>query len=76
MRKITAKSKRESSGRIKEIVPVKLEDRVTQERRLLARGIIVAPVQKRRKSDKWPKPPGNVSDKVMERIWREERDGR
>jgi hypothetical protein len=24
----------------------------------------------------WPEPPGNVSDKVMEQVWREERESR
>jgi hypothetical protein len=24
----------------------------------------------------WPDPPGNISDEVMERLWREEREGR
>lgn len=58
------------------IVPIRLEDRSEQERRLVARGVLTPPIKKRPASVSWPEPPGNVSDKVMERLWREEREGR
>jgi prevent-host-death family protein len=58
------------------IVPVRLEDRSEREQRLVARGVLTPPLKKRPRSASWPKPPGNVSDKVMEQIWREEREGR
>ena len=47
-----------------------------QEHRLIALGILKPPVKKRPASFSWPKPPGNVSDKVMEQVWRDEREGR
>jgi prevent-host-death family protein len=56
------------------IVPVRLKDQSAQERRLIARGILVPPEKKRPAA--WPEPPGNVSGKVMERVWREERENR
>ena len=58
------------------IVPCHLEDRSEQERRLVARGVLAPPLKKRSASLSWPKPPGNVSDKTMEQVWREERKGR
>ena len=58
------------------IVPVRLEDLSEQEKRLVARGVLKPPTKKRRATGAWPNPPGNVSDEVMERVWREERDGR
>jgi len=58
------------------IVPVRLEDRSEQERRLVARGVLTPPMKKRPVSVSWPEPPGNVPDKVMERIWQEERESR
>jgi prevent-host-death family protein len=58
------------------IVPCYLEDRTQQERRLVARGILTPPLKRRPTSFSWPEPPGNVSDKTMEQIWREERDDR
>jgi len=58
------------------IVPVRLEDRSQQEQRLVARGVLVPPLRKRPVPVLWPAPPGNVSDEVMEQIWREEREGR
>ncbi|MGA2416421.1 MAG: type II toxin-antitoxin system prevent-host-death family antitoxin [Candidatus Sulfotelmatobacter sp.] len=54
------------------IVPCSLDDEPERERRLIARGILVPPKKKRRSP--LPSPAGNVSDEVMERIWREERD--
>jgi prevent-host-death family protein len=54
------------------IVPCSTEDEPERERRLIARGILTPPLKKRRSP--LPAPAGNVSDEVMERIWREERD--
>jgi prevent-host-death family protein len=56
------------------IVPCSASDQPERERRLIARGILTPPKKKRRSS--LPPPAGNVSDEVMERIWREEREGR
>ncbi len=58
------------------IVPIRLEDLSEQERRLVARGILTPPLKKRSGPVAWPEPPGNVPGKVMERLWREERDSR
>lgn len=56
------------------IVPCHLEGRSAQERRLVARGVLAPPLKKRPPSASWPEPPGNVSDKAMEQVWREERE--
>jgi antitoxin (DNA-binding transcriptional repressor) of toxin-antitoxin stability system len=58
------------------IVPCNLEGSSEQERRLIARGVLTPPRQKRPDSATWPAPPGNVPDKVMRRVWRQEREGR
>jgi prevent-host-death family protein len=58
------------------IVPCHLRDHSEQEQRLVARGLLTLPLKKRSVSESWPEPPGNVSDKVMEQVWREEREGR
>jgi prevent-host-death family protein len=58
------------------IVPCPLEDLSEQERRLVARGILAPPLKKRPVPASWPEPPGNVSDKAMEQVWREERESR
>lgn len=58
------------------IVPVELEDLSEPEKRLIARGVLLPPLRKRPAQVSWPKPPGKVSDAVMEQVWREERDGR
>lgn len=57
------------------IVPCLVQDLSEQERRLVARGVLIPPLKKRR-GVAWPEPPGNVSDEIMEKIWREERQGR
>ncbi len=57
------------------IVPCRLSDYAPQERRLVARGVLI-PALKRRSSATWPQPPGDVSDEVMEQVWREERESR
>lgn len=58
------------------IVPIRLEDRSAQEQRLVARGVLTPPLRRRPRSVSWPEPPGDVSDEVMEQVWREEREGR
>lgn len=56
------------------IVPCRLDDQTERERHLIARGVLAPPKKKRRAP--LPPPAGNVSDEVMERIWREERENR
>ena len=56
------------------IVPIRLEDHSEQERRLVARGVLAPPLKRRPAS--WPEPPGNVSDEVMDQLWRHERENR
>jgi len=58
------------------IVPIRLEDRSQQERRLIARGVLTPPLKKRSVVVSWPAPPGNIPDEVMEEMWREERESR
>ena len=58
------------------IVPVRSADYSRQEQELIARGVLAPPLKKRAGSRPWPQPPGNVPDEVMERLWREEREGR
>ena len=58
------------------IVPCLLEDTPARERALIARGILTPPLKRRSSSKPWPNPPGNVSDEVMEQVWREEREDR
>ena len=54
------------------IIPCSTVDEAAREQRLIARGILVPPKKTRRSP--LPAPAGNVSDEVMERLWREERD--
>ncbi len=56
------------------IVPCRLSDHAQQERRLVARSVLIPPLK--RSSATWPQPPGDVSDEVMEQVWREERESR
>jgi prevent-host-death family protein len=58
------------------IVPCHLEEHTEQERRLVAQGVLAPPNKLRSASLSWPDPPGHVSDETMERVWREEREGR
>jgi hypothetical protein len=51
-----------------------VDNEAERERRLIARGVLVPPKKKQRSP--LPSPAGNVSDEVMERVWREEREGR
>jgi prevent-host-death family protein len=57
------------------IVPIRLEGHSAQEQRLIARGILTPPL-KRRSVAVWPEPPGDFSDKLIEKLWRQEREGR
>jgi prevent-host-death family protein len=58
------------------IVPCRLDDDSEQEQRLVARGVLTPPLKQRHSSVSWPVPPGNVSDKIMEQVWRKERNDR
>jgi prevent-host-death family protein len=58
------------------IVPCRLEGQSEQEQRLVANGLLRLPLDKRPASVSWPEPPGNVSDEVIQQVWREEREGR
>jgi prevent-host-death family protein len=58
------------------IVPCPAEEYSRQEQRLIARGILTPPLKRRPSARAWPQPPGNVPNELMERIWREEREGR
>jgi antitoxin (DNA-binding transcriptional repressor) of toxin-antitoxin stability system len=58
------------------IVPCRLQGLSEQEQRLVARGVLTPPLKKRPAAVSWPEPPGNVSDEVIERVWREERESR
>jgi prevent-host-death family protein len=57
------------------IVPCDISDHSEQQKRLVARGVLTPP-RKPRSSTALPNPPGNVSDEVMEQVWREERESR
>ena len=58
------------------IVPYRASQRPGQEQRLVARGVLTPPSKKRSATGSWPKPPGHVSDEVMQQLWREEREDR
>jgi prevent-host-death family protein len=58
------------------IVPCRFTDHSGQEERLVSRGALTLPLKKRPASISWPQPPGNVSDEVMEQVWRDERESR
>jgi prevent-host-death family protein len=58
------------------IVPCLLEDQPERERELVARGVLTPPLKQRSSPVSWPEPPGSVPDKVIEQIWREERENR
>ena len=47
-----------------------------QEKKLIAGGVLTPPLKQRTRSFSWPKPPGNISDKIMEQVLRDEREGR
>ena len=56
------------------LVPCHVQDLSKQEKRLVARGVLTPSLKKRRSPSSWPQPPGNVSDEVMEQLWRDERE--
>jgi prevent-host-death family protein len=58
------------------IVPCSTDDEPERERRLIARGVLTPPLKRQRSPVSWPDPPGNISDEVMEQLWREEREDR
>jgi antitoxin (DNA-binding transcriptional repressor) of toxin-antitoxin stability system len=58
------------------IVPCHSSDLSEQEQRLVARGALSPPAQKRPSRVDWPEPPGPVPDEVMEKVWQEEREDR
>jgi prevent-host-death family protein len=58
------------------IVPCRTNDRSKQEQRLIARGVLTPPLKRRLSTVSLPEPPGDISDDVMEQVWREERQGR
>jgi antitoxin (DNA-binding transcriptional repressor) of toxin-antitoxin stability system len=54
-----------------------IEEYDERERRLIAKGILTPPKATRPEGYRLPRPTGRmISDKVMEQVWREERDGR
>jgi prevent-host-death family protein len=57
------------------IIPCRIEEQSEREQRLVARGLLTPPLS-RRSSLSWPEPPGNVGDKVIARVWQEERKDR
>jgi antitoxin (DNA-binding transcriptional repressor) of toxin-antitoxin stability system len=59
------------------VAPGVVADEDEHRRRLIAKGIITPAKMPRVEGQKWPEPPGPmISDEVMDRVWREERDGR
>jgi len=58
------------------IIPITSDEYSAQERRLIAKGVMIPPRRKRKASDPWPEPAGNIPDKVMKEVWRREREGR
>jgi prevent-host-death family protein len=58
------------------IVPCSANDQPERERQLIARGILTPPMKRRIGPVAWPSPPGNISDEVVEQVWREERESR
>jgi antitoxin (DNA-binding transcriptional repressor) of toxin-antitoxin stability system len=67
----------DSDGPLARIVPLETEDEyAAQERRLIARGVLTAPLEPMSETETWPEPPGNVPAEVMAQLWREEREGR
>jgi prevent-host-death family protein len=58
------------------IVPCHLEDYSEQEKRLIARGVLMPAKKTRRPLTPLPKPVGNIPDDVADQLWNEEREGR
>jgi antitoxin (DNA-binding transcriptional repressor) of toxin-antitoxin stability system len=59
---------------IARISPIRADEHSERMQRLIARGIVDPPAK--RGPNKWPQPPGNVSAEAIERMWREDREGR
>lgn len=55
------------------LIPCSPEDHPGTER-LIARGILKAPLKKRSSAISWPRPPGNVTAETMQKVWQQERD--
>ena len=47
-----------------------------QEGRLIARGVLTPPCRRRKPGELLPEPSGYVLDEIMQKLWREEREGR
>jgi antitoxin (DNA-binding transcriptional repressor) of toxin-antitoxin stability system len=47
-------------------------------RRLIAKGILSPPLEPGKMDEPWPEPPGptRITRKIMDQVWREERDAR
>jgi prevent-host-death family protein len=58
------------------IIPCCMDDQPERERQLVARGVLMPPLHQRSSPVSWPNPPGTISDEVIERLWREEREKR
>jgi prevent-host-death family protein len=58
------------------IIPYISGDWPEHEQRLIAEGRLVPPRSRRSKAIALPRPVGNVSREVMDRIWEEEREDR
>jgi len=58
---------------VAKIVPIRVDEYSEQQKRLIARGVLTPPKKPRELNAKWPKPPGNISDEVMDEVWRQER---
>ena len=58
------------------IIPYNPEDYSEEMQSLIARGIVTPPLKRRTGPLSLPKPPGNIPDDVMQRVWDEERGER
>lgn len=58
------------------ITPILVAEFSEQEKRLIARGVLTPPRRRRKAAKPLPEPPGDVTDEIMQDIWRQERDGR
>jgi len=66
----------EGNRPVARIVPCHLEDYSEQEKRLIARGVLMPAKKKRRPRARLAKPVGNIPDDVADRLLKEEREGR
>lgn len=58
---------------VAKIVPIRIDSLSEHHKRLIAQGLMQPPKKPRDPNAKWPTPPGNISDDVMEEVWRQER---